>query len=132
MTSDRVSLDVHLRQRYFYRNDGQGRFSVHSNPYIQIESPALEAVGGVVKWSVLGNGLHLAASKSLVSGENGNDSRGNFGREFISKRELDDWLGPGTGAKFFAKDFTVRMSVRNTIRGISHLVVGTWTVLYGS
>jgi len=38
----------------------------------------------------------------------------------------------GTGVRFSATDFSVRMSVRNTVRGVNHFILGTRTVLYGS
>jgi hypothetical protein len=128
-----LQVDVYLRQRFYYRNAGQNRFSAYTNPLVEIESPAFRdhTTDSRVKWAVLGNGLHLATSKSLATGEWGSDNRGNFARELITKNQLDSWFGEGTGATFFANDFTVRMYVRNTVIGLNHFVVGTFTNLYG-
>jgi hypothetical protein len=133
-----LQIDLYLRQRYFYRNAGQNRFHVHTNPFIEIESPAFvdvtdqagQPLNGILKFAVLGNGLHLAAAKTLVSGEQGDDSRGNFGRVVLTKASLDRFRA-GTGASFFANDFTVRVSIENTVRGISHFVAGTSSQIYG-
>jgi hypothetical protein len=124
-----LQVDVYLRQRYFYRNDGQNGFNVHSNPFVQIESPALPAP---LKFAVLGNGLHLAAAKTLLAGESGHDSRGNFGRVIITAAGIDQGFGAGTAAKMFKDDITISMFVANTIRGVHHFVVGTFTQIYGS
>lgn len=135
-----LQVAVYLRQRFFYRNDGQDVFAVSSNPFVQIESPAFEnltdpftgqPLNGIWRFSVFGNGLHLAAAKSLAVGEEGLDSRGNFGQVVITRTGLDERFGPGTGAKFFARRFTVRMSVNNTVRGLYQFVAGTITQLYG-
>ena len=129
-----LQVDVYLRQRDFYRNDGQNQFRVHSNPFIQLESPVFnglndpstgEPLNGVWKFSVLGNGLHLAAAKTLEGGESGNDSRGNFGRVIITRTELDQLFGNGTGAMVFSRDLTLRVSVISTVRGLHQFVVGT-------
>lgn len=136
---DLLQIDVYLRQRYFYRNDGQDRFEVVSNPIVQLESPVLDGLtdpftgqplDGVIRFAVLGNGLHLAAAKSLGAGERGHDSRGNFGRAFVARKGLDALFGPDVGRRFFASDFTVRMFVNNEVQGIHHFVVGTFTQIY--
>jgi hypothetical protein len=54
------------------------------------------------------------------------------GRARLERADSDLLPGRVHGARFFATDFIVRMSVRNTVRGLHHFVVGTWTVLYGS
>lgn len=80
---------------------------------------------------VLGNGLHLAATKTLAPGENGLDSRGNFGRAILTREGLDARLGSGIGRRLFANDLTIRMSVENRVQGLHHFVAGTFTQVYG-
>lgn len=137
---DLLQIDVYLRQRSFYRNDGQDRFTVSSNPFIQIESPVLDGLidlftgqplDGVFRFAVFGNGLHLAIAKSLGPGESGLDSRGNFGRAILTREGLDARFGSGIGRRLFADDLTIRMSVDNRVQGLDHFVAGTFTQVYG-
>jgi len=123
-----LQIDLHLRQRYFYRNDGQGHFKAYSNPIVEIENAALPET---FRFSFLGNGLHLAASKTLTEGEEGYDSRGNFGREIITAEYLDRVFGPSTGSNFFKNDITIRIYINNSVRGLWSFVVGAWGQIYG-
>ncbi|MDE3153929.1 MAG: hypothetical protein KGN76_02450 [Acidobacteriota bacterium] len=138
---DLLQVDVYLRQRYQYRNDGQSDgFTIISNPFIEIDSPAFDhltdpvtgtPMNGVWKSAVLGNGLFLGTTKTLAAGETGEDNRGNFGRQIITREGLDRRFGPGIGLKLFSSDFTIRMSIRSTVHGVPTLVEGTITQVYG-
>lgn len=106
---------------------GDGIVEGDINPFIQIESPAFADVTDQTGQPL--NGV-LKAAKTLVSGERGNDNRGNFGRVILTEAGLDRFSA-GTGAELFANDFTIRVSVQNTVRGVSHFVAGTFTQIYG-
>ena len=131
-------VDVYLRQRYFYRNDGQNFFRAFTFPVIEIESVALNNLNDPVtglplngKLRITLNGLHLDAGKTLVAGERGNDSRGNKDSFLFSAELFDVNFGPGTAKEVFKNDLTIRLKVENTVQGLSHFVVGTFTRVFG-
>jgi hypothetical protein len=126
---DFLQIDVYLRQRYTYRNDGQNNFRAVTNPIVEIESAALPQP---LRFAVMENGLHLRAGKFLSVGEWGTDSRGNFGRAFITAKDLDAQFGPGTARYFFKNDITISMHVANTVHGLDSYVAGTFTQIYGN
>jgi hypothetical protein len=124
-----LQIDLHLRQRYFYRNDGQNGFRATTNPIIEIESPALPRIW---RFSFLGNGLHLSARRCpLLEGENGHESRGNFGRQIITADKIDYRFGSGTSSKFFKNDIIIRIYLENTVWGIHNYVTGVFAQIYG-
>lgn len=131
-------VDIHLRQRYFYRNDGQNSFTAFTLPVIELESVVFNnlndpATGAPLngKWRITLNGLHLAANKTLVTGEGGHDSRGNK-NSFLFPRELfDGTFGDGTARELFRNDLTIHMRVENRVKGLHHFVAGTFTKVFG-
>lgn len=131
-------VDVYLRQRYFYRNDGQNFFRAHTLPVIEIESVVFNDLNDPATGTPLNgklritlNGLHLDAGKTLVAGERGNDSRGNKDSILFSSELFDENFGPGTAKDLFKNDLTIRMRVENTVQGLHHFVVGTFTKVFG-
>jgi hypothetical protein len=134
-----LEVRIYLRQRYFYRNDGQNSFRATTFPIIELESPVFnglidpftgEPSNGVITYTL--SGLHLDASKALVSGEWGNDSRGNFMSDIWTEEWFDKVFGKGIGKEVFKNDLTIRMRVKNWVKGLTHFVVGTNTLLYGN
>jgi hypothetical protein len=131
-------VDVYLRQRFAYRNDGQDFFRVITLPVIELESTIFNNLNDPVtgnpldgKWRITLNRLFIGANKTLVSGERGADNRGNRESFLFSVELLDANFGAGTASKLFKSDITIRMSVENTLRGVSNFVTGTTTKVYG-
>jgi hypothetical protein len=131
-------VDVYLRQRYFYRNDGQNFFRAFTLPVIEIESVIFNNLNDPATGTPLNgklritlNGLHLDAGKTLVAGERGNDSRGNKDSFLFSSEFLDGNFGPGTAKEVFKNDLTIRMRVENRVQGLHDFVAGTFTKVFG-
>ncbi len=131
-------VDVYLRQRYFYRNDGQNFFRAFTFPVIEIESVIFNnlndpATGTPLngKLKITLNGLHLDAGKTLVAGERGNDSRGNKDSFLFSSEFFDLNFGMGTAKDIFKNDLTIHIKVENSVQGLQHFVVGTFTKVLG-
>jgi hypothetical protein len=131
-------VDVYLRQRFGYRNDGQDFFRVITLPVIELESEVFNGLNDPVtgeplngKWRITLNRLFIGANKTLVAGERGADNRGNRESFLFSAELLDENFGAGTASSLFKSDMTIRMSVENTVRGVSNFVTGTTTKVYG-
>lgn len=132
-------VDVYLRQRYFYRNDGQNFFRAFTFPVIEIESVVFNNLNDPGTGTPLNgklritlNGLHLDAGKTLVAGERGNDSRGNKDSFLFSSEFFDGNFGPGTAKEVFKNDLTIHMKVENRVQGLHDFVVGTFTKVFGN
>jgi len=131
-------VDVYLRQRFAYRNDGQNFFRVITLPVIELESEVFNNLNDPVtgaplngKWRITLNRLFIGANKTLVAEERGADNRGNRESFLFSAELLNENFGAGTANKLFKKDMTIRMKVENTVRGVSNFVTGTNTKVYG-
>lgn len=131
-------VDVYVRQRYFYRNDGQNFFRAFTFPVIEIESVVFDNVNDPAtgtplngKLRVTLNGLHLDAGKTLVAGEIGNDSRGNKDSFLFSSEFFDGNFGSGTANELFKNDLTLHIRVENRVLGLHDFVVGTFTKVFG-
>ena len=131
-------LDVYLRQRYSYRNDGQNSFRATTLPVVELESvvfnnlndPATGApLNGRLKITL--SGLFLGANKTLADGESGADNRGNKDSFVFSEEVFDSRFGAGTAKELFKNDLTIHMKVENTVRGVDNFVAGTFTKVYG-
>lgn len=134
-----IILDLYLRQRYFFRNDGQNRFRALTFPVLELKSPAFdnlndpdtgEPLNGVLRITL--NILHLDAAKTLVAGESGLDSRGNK-HEFVFTREFfDSAFGAGVGEEVFKQDLRIRILLENRVIGLHHFVLGTRLTVLGN
>ena len=131
-------LDVYLRQRYSYRNDGQDSFRATTFPVVELESvvfnnlndPATGApLNGRLKITL--NGLFLGTDKTLAAGESGRDNRGNKDSFLFSEELIDSRFGKGTAKELFENDLTIHMKVENIVRGLDNFVAGTFTKVYG-
>jgi hypothetical protein len=136
---DVLQMRIYLRQRVFFRNDGQNIFKAHSLPVIELESPIFYGLQGSTTEEILNGvlsislpGLHVSIGKGLVSGENGHNSRGNFDEFTFSAADFDQAFGEGIGKEIFKNNLTVRLRVINEVQGVSHFVVGTSTKIYGN
>ena len=101
-------MDVYLRQRYSYRNDGQNSFRVTSFPVIELASVVFNNLNDPItgaplngRWRVTLNGLFLGTNKTLAAGERGSDNRGNKDSFIFSAEFFDRNFGDGTAAELF-------------------------------
>lgn len=131
-------VDVYLRQRYSYRNDGQDFFRAVSIPVIELESVVFNNLNDPVtgaplngKWRITLSGLFLGVDKTLVADERGRDNRGNKDSFLFSKELIDGSFGEGTAKELFKNDLTIRIKVENTVRGVNNFVAGTFTNVFG-
>ena len=132
-----LEMRIYVRQRYFYCNDGQDFFRARTLPIIELESPVFndltnpytgEPLNGKITYSL--NGIMLNACKTLVEGELGADSRGNFRAYIWTEEYFDAIFGKGIGKEVFRNDLTIIMRVKNWVLGLNHFVIGTMTELY--
>jgi hypothetical protein len=131
-------LDVYLRQRFSYRNDGQNSFRVNTLPVVELESVVFNNLNDPSTGTPLNgklrltlNGLFLGANKSLGAGESGADNRGNKDSFLFPAEFFDSRFGAGTAEELFKNDLTIHMRVENTVNGVNNFVAGTFTKVYG-